>query len=52
MGTKRIREKGDATTKENKMPKYWTIGLVAVVVVLVVLAYVAGWFEPAAPAAS
>ena len=59
LGTKRIREKGDATTKENKMPKYWTIGLVAVVVVLVVLAYVAGWFEyvagwfePAAPAAS
>ncbi len=39
-------------TKENKMTKYWTIGIVAVVVVLVVLAYFLGYFEPAAPAAS
>ena len=42
----------DAMTKENKMTKNWTIGIVAVVVVLVVLAYVAGWFEPAATPAS
>ena len=39
-------------TKENKMTKYWTLGIAAVVVVLVVLAYLLGWFEFAAPAAS
>ncbi len=39
-------------TKENRMTKYWPHGIAAVVVVLVVLAYLLGYFEPAAPAAS
>ncbi len=36
----------------SKTITYWVVGIVAVVVVLVVLAYVLGYFEPAAPAAS
>ncbi len=39
-------------TPENKIVTYWTLGIVGVLVVLVVLAYVDGWFELAAPAAS
>ncbi len=39
-------------TRENKMATYWTLGVAGVLVVLVVLAYVLGYFEPAAPAAS
>ncbi len=39
-------------TPENKIVTYWTLGIVGGLVVLVVLAYVLGYFEPAAPAAS
>ncbi len=39
-------------TPENKIVTYWTLGIAGGLVVLVVLAYVAGLFELAAPAAS
>ncbi len=39
-------------TPENKIVTYWTLGIVGALVVLVVLAYVAGYFEPAATGAS
>ena len=39
-------------TQGNKIITYWAVGIVGVLVVLVVLAYVDGWFELAAPAAS
>ncbi len=49
---KRIREKGDTMTPENKKTSYWTLGIVGLLVVLAVLAYLGGYFDPAAPAAS
>ena len=48
----RSREKEDAMTPEFKMKTYWAIGIVGVIVVLVVLAYVSGYFDPAATGAS
>ena len=47
----RSREKEDTMTPENKTKTYWAIGI-AGIIVLVVLAYVFGYFDPAAPAAS
>ncbi len=35
-------------TPENKIVTYWTLGIAGGLVVLVVLAYVFGYFEPAA----
>ncbi len=42
VGTKRSREKEDAMTQGSKIITYWALGIAGVVVVLVVLAYVAG----------
>ncbi len=39
-------------TRETKIATYWTLGIAGGLVVFVVLAYVAGWFEPAVTAAS
>ncbi len=39
-------------TRENKMATYWTLGIAGGLVVLVVLAYVLGYFDPAATGAS
>ncbi len=34
-------------TPENKIITYWTLGIAGGLVVLVVLAYLGGWFDPA-----
>ena len=47
----RSREKEDTMTPENKTKTYWAIGI-AGIVVLAVLAYVFGYFEPAATGGS
>ena len=39
-------------TQGNKIITYWAVGIVGVLVVLVVLAYVYGWYEFAAPGTS
>ena len=39
-------------TQANKTITYWTVGIVGVLVVLVVLAYVYGWYEFAATGTS
>ncbi len=39
-------------TPENKMKTYWALGIAGVVVVLVVLAYLLGYFEPVATGTS
>ncbi len=39
-------------TKDTKMATYWTLGIVGVLVVLAALAYLGGYFDPAATAAS
>ena len=39
-------------TKENKLATYWTLGVAGVLIVLVLLAWGAGWFVPAATGAS
>ena len=44
----RSREKEDAMTPENKMKTYWALGIAGGIIVLVVLAYFFGYFEPAA----
>ena len=38
--------------QQNKIVTYWTLGIAGGLVVLVVLGYVAGWFEPVATGAS
>ena len=37
---------------DTKMATYWSLGIVGVLVVLAVLAYLGGYFDPAATAAS
>ena len=39
-------------TPENKMKTYWALGIAGGIVVLVVLAFVFGYFDPAATGAS
>ncbi len=39
-------------TKDTKIATYLLLGVVGVLVVLAVLAYLGGYFDPAAPAAS
>ncbi len=48
----RSREKEDAMTPEIKMKTYWALGIAGGLVVLVVLAYVYGWYEFAASGTS
>ncbi len=52
LGTKRSREKEDAMTRETKIATYWTVGMAGGLVVLVVLAYLLGYFEPVATGTS
>ena len=39
-------------TKDTKMATYWALGIVGVLVVAAVLAYLGGYFDPAATGTS